>query len=110
MNSTSSIMIGLSAIAIGLGVPAVCLYFVVNYGFPGALASIVAFIGVVMGGSIVIVGITVGGMGNSHDSSSRLDRERLRNLRAQQSATLEELEEIAGVLVEIRDVMKSVEE
>ena len=110
MNSTSSIMVGLSAIAIGLGVPAVALYFVVNYGFNALLAAIVAFMGVVMGGSIVIVGITVGGMGNSFDSSNRLDRERLRNLRAQQSATLEELEEIAGVLVEIRDVLKSVEE
>ncbi len=110
MNSTSSIMVGLSAIAIGLGVPAVALYFVVNYGFNGLFAAIVAFMGVVMGGSIVIVGITVGGMGNSFDSSNRLDRERLRNLRAQQSATLEELEEIAGVLVEIRDVLKSVEE
>jgi len=110
MNSTSSIMVGLSAIAIGLGVPAVALYFVVNYGFNALLAAIVAFIGVVMGGSIVIVGITVGGMGNSFDSSNRLDRERLRNLRAQQSATLGELEEIAGVLVEIRDVLKTVEE
>jgi len=110
MNSTSSIMVGLSAIAIGLGVPAVALYFVVNYGFNALLAAIVAFMGVVMGGSIVIVGITVGGMGNSFDSSNRLDRERLRNLRAQQSATLEELEEIAGVLVEIRDVLKTVEE
>ncbi len=110
MNSTSSIMVGLSAIAIGLGVPAVALYFVVNYGFNALLAAIVAFMGVVMGGSIVIVGITVGGMGNSFDSSNRLDRERLRNLRAQQSATLEELEEIAGVLVEIRDVLKTVGE
>ena len=110
MNSTSSIMVGLSAIAIGLGVPAVVLYFVVNYGFNSLLAAVVAFMGVVMGGSIVIVGITVGGMGNSFDSSNRLDRERLRNLRAQQSATLGELEEIAGVLVEIRDVLKSVEE
>ncbi len=110
MNSTSSIMIGLSAIAIGLGVPAVCLYFVVNYAFNSLFAAVVAFIGVAMGGAIVIVGITAGGMGNSFDSSNRLDRERLRNLRAQQSATLEELEEIAGVLVEIRDVLKSVEE
>jgi len=110
MNSTSSIMVGLSAIAIGLGVPAVALYFVVNYGFNALLAAIVAFMGVVMGGSIVIVGITVGGMGNSFDSSNRLDRERLRNLRAQQGATLGELEEIAGVLVEIRDVLKTVEE
>ncbi len=39
MNSTSSIMVGLSAIAIGLGVPAVALYFVVNYGFNSLLAA-----------------------------------------------------------------------
>ena len=110
MNSTSSIMVGLSAIAIGLGVPAACLYFVVNYGFNGLLASIVAFMGVVMGGAIIIVGVTAGGMGNGSDSSRRMDRERLRNLRAQQGATLEELEEIAGLLVEIRDVLRSVEE
>ena len=110
MNSTSSIMVGLSAIAIGLGVPAACLYFVVNYGFNGLLASIVAFMGVLMGGAIIIVGVTAGGMGNGSDSSRRMDRERLRNLRAQQGATLEELEEIAGLLVEIRDVLKSVEE
>nr|MBC8497542.1 hypothetical protein [Candidatus Bathyarchaeota archaeon] len=73
-------------------------------------AAGVAFWGVVRGGPIVIVGITGGGMGNSFDSPNRLDRERLKNLRAQQSATLEELEEIASVLVEIRDVLKSVEE
>jgi len=110
MSDTSTIMTGLTAIAIGLGVPAVCLYYVVNYGFNGLLASIVAFIGVVMGGAVIIVGITAGGMGNGSDSSRRMDRERLRNLRAQQSVTLEELEEIAGILVEIRDVLKSVEE
>ena len=110
MSDTSAIMTGITAIAIGLGVPAVCLYFVVNYGFNGLLASIVAFMAVAIGGAIVIVGITTGALGNSFDSSNRMDRERLRNLRAQQSATLEELEEIAGILVEIRDVLKSVEE
>ena len=110
MSDTSNIMTSLTAIAIGLGVPAVCLFVVVNYGFNGLLASIVAFMGVVMGGAVIIVGITVGGMGNGSDSSRRIDRERLRNLRAQQGATLEELEEIAGILVEIRDILRSVEE
>jgi len=110
MNNTSSIMISLSAIAIGLGVPAVCLHYVVNYGFNSIFASIVAFIAVVMGGSIIIVGITVGGMGNGLDSSNHLDEERLRNLRAQQSVTLEELEDITGILVEIRDVLTTLEE
>jgi hypothetical protein len=105
-------MVTLSAIAIGLGVPAACLYSVVNYGFNAFFASIIAFFAVAMGGAIVIVGITLGGIGSNGDSSHRvnIERERVKNLKAQQVSTLEELESIAEILVEIRDVLTTLEE
>jgi uncharacterized membrane protein len=110
MSKTSSIMIGISAIAIGLGVPGICLYANLFYGFNYVAAAIVAFIAVAVGGGIVIVGVVQGPLGRIFDDSSRIERYKLRVLRENQRATLEELDEIVDILGEIRDVLKSVEE
>ena len=46
MGKTSAIVIGLSTIAIGLGVPAACLYATIFYGFNSVTAAIVAIAGI----------------------------------------------------------------
>ncbi len=109
MSATAKIMVSLSAISIGLGVPIVCLYFVVNYGFHYWMAGAIAFVAVLIGGAIMIVGITTGPLGEM-DNSGEIDRERLRVLRNQQKASLEEMDEMIVVLAEIRDALKSVED
>jgi hypothetical protein len=103
-------MITLSAIAIGLGVPGICLYASIFYGFNYVAAAIVAFMAVLVGGGIVILGVVEGPLGKVFDDSGKIERHKLRVLRDNQRATLEELDEIVGVLGEIRDVLKSVEE
>jgi len=110
MSKTSSIMIGVSAIAIGLGVPGICLYASLFYGFNYVAAAIVAFMAVLVGGGIVIIGVVEGPLGRVFDDSGRIERHKLRVLRENQQATLEELDDIVDVLGEIRDVLKSVEE
>ncbi len=110
MSRTSSFMITLSAIAIGLGVPGICLYASIFYGFNYVAAAIVAFMAVLVGGGIVILGVVEGPLGKVFDDSGKIERHKLRVLRENQRATLEELDEIVDVLGEIRDVLKSVEE
>ena len=110
MSKTSSIMIAVSAIAIGLGVPGICLYASLFYGFNYVAAAVVAFMAVLVGGGIAIVGVVDGPLGKTFDDSGRVERHKLRVLRENQRATLEELDEIVGILGEIRDVLKSVEE
>lgn len=110
MGKTSAVMVGLSTIAIGLGVPAVCLYATVFYGFNSVTAAIVAITGIIIGGGIGAIGIILGPLGQTFDDTSRADRERMRAMRAHQRATLEELDDVIAVLGEIRDVLKTVEE
>jgi hypothetical protein len=110
MGKTSAVMVGLSTIAIGLGVPAACLYATVFYGFNSVTAAIVAIAGIIIGGGIGAIGIILGPLGQTFDDTSRADRERMRAMRAHQRATLEELDDVIAVLGEIRDVLKAVEE
>jgi hypothetical protein len=110
MSKISAVMIGLSVIAIGLGVPAVCLYAGLFYGFNYVAVALVAIAAVVIAGVIAVVGIVLGPLGRILDDSGRYERQRLRTLRDHQTATLEELDDIVGVLGEIRDLLKSVEE
>lgn len=110
MSKTSSTLIAISAIAIGLGVPAICLYANLFYGFNFLAASAVSLMAVLIGGGIAIVGIIQGPLGRVFDDSGRVERQRLRVLREQQRANLEELDGIVGVLSEIRDLLKAVDE
>ena len=110
MSKTSSALIALSAIAIGLGVPGICLYANIFYGFNFYAASAVAIMAVIIGGGIAIVGVVEGPLGRVFDDSGRMDRQRIRALRDHQRENLEELDGIIGVLSEIRDLLKAVEE
>ncbi|MFB0558577.1 MAG: hypothetical protein ACETVY_05630 [Candidatus Bathyarchaeia archaeon] len=110
MGKTQAVMVGLATVAIGLGVPAACLYATIFYGFHSVTAAIVAIAGIIIGGGIGVVGIVLGPLGQTFDDTSRVDRERLRAMRAHQRTTLEEMDDIVAVLGEIRDVLKAVEE
>lgn len=110
MGKTSAILIGLSVIAIGLGVPGACVYATIFYGFNNVIAAIVAIAGIIVAGGIATVGIVLGPLGQVFDEPSSAERERLRSMRAHQRATLEELDDIISVLGEIRDALKAVEE
>jgi len=110
MSKTTSALIALTAIAIGLGVPAICLYANLFYGFNYVAAAIIALLAVLIGGGVIIVGVILGPLGKGSDDSGRVERQRLRMLREQHGANLEELDGIVGVLGEIRDLLKAVEE
>jgi hypothetical protein len=110
MSKTASLIIGLAAVAMGLGVPGVCLYASLFYGFNYVAASIVAIIAVLTGGGVAVVGVILGPLGQTSDRSSKEEREKLRALRDLQRTTLEELDEVNDVLAEIRDILRAVEE
>lgn len=105
----TSILTALCTILIGFGVPAFCIYFSVYYGFNYIVAGIIASLALLVAGILAIVGLAIGSESIS-DMISPSEREKLNALRAQQRATLEELDDIAAILKEIRDVLKAAEE
>lgn len=110
MSKTTAIAICATAIALGFGVPGICLYASLFYGFNYVAASIVAIIALIMAGTLVVLGIVQGPLGSVMDDSGRFERQKLRTLRDHQRATLDELDGIVDVLGDIRDLLKSVEE
>lgn len=103
-------LIALSTIAIGLGVPALCLYLSVFYGFSYIVAGIIAIVSLLIAGAIGFFGIVSGPLGERFEGPSASERQKLNMMRAHQRATLEEFDDIIAVLEEIRDVLKAVEE
>ena len=110
MAKTSTIMLGLSVIAIGLGVPVACLYASLYYGFNAVITAVISVFALLVAAAIGVIGVVMGPLGDTGDDMSRADRERLRAFRAHQRTTLEELDDIIAVLGEIKDVLRSVEE
>lgn len=103
-------LISLSVVAIGLGVPALCIYLSIFYSFSHIVAGIIAVVSLIMAGAMGFFGIVSGPLGERFEGISDSDREKLNMLRAHQRATLEELDDIITVLEEIRDLLKAVEE
>ena len=108
MGKTTIITIGLVSIAIVLGVPVACLYSVVTFGFNYITAAVITGLAIAIGGGIIITASVTGALDEDNDDG--ITRERLRILRNQQRATIEEMDSIVKVLEEIKDVLKSVEE
>jgi len=108
----TSILTAMCIILLGFGVPAVCIYSSVQYGFNSILAGIVAIFALIVTGVLVIVGMGIG-LGQSEimrDTIAPEEKEKLNALRADQRATLEELDDIVAILKEIRDVLKTAQE
>jgi len=103
-------LIALSMIAIGLGVPAICIYYTVHFGFNWIMAGVLAAIALIVAGAVGVVGVVLGPLGQSFEGPSFSEREKLNAMRAHQRATLEELDDIIGILTEIRSLLKTAEE
>lgn len=106
----TSTWIALSVIAIGLGVPAVSVYYSINLGFNYIVAGIIAAIALFAAAGIAVVGIVLGPLGQLFEGPSISERQKLDAMRVHQRATLEELDDIIDVLKDIREVLKAVEE
>ncbi|HXX87412.1 MAG TPA: hypothetical protein VEH86_03080 [Candidatus Acidoferrum sp.] len=108
-----SILTALSIILIGFGVPAICVYSSVNYGFNSILAGIVAIFALIIAGILAALGVIFGFVQHDANVSSAItseDKEKLNLLRADQRATLEELDDIVTILKEIREVLKTAQD
>jgi len=103
-------LIALSVVAIGLGVPALCLYLSIFYGFSHIVAGIIAVVSLIMAGVMGFFGIVTGPLGERFEGPSASEREKLNTMRAHQRATLEEFDDIIAILEDIRDLLKAVEE
>ncbi len=106
----ASILIALTIILLGFGVPAISICSSVFYGFNVIVAGLVAIFALIVAGVLVIVGLA---MGSEELPSAKIkpsEMEKLNFMRAHQRATLEELDEIIVILREIRDVLKAAQE
>jgi hypothetical protein len=109
----TSILTVLSIILIGFGVPAICVYSSVKYGFNSILAGIVAIFALIVAGILAALGLIFGYTQHGDDVSSAItsdEKEKLNLLRADQRATLEELDDVVTILKEIRDILKTAQE
>jgi hypothetical protein len=106
----TSTLTALCIILIGFGVPTVCIYFSVSYGFNSIVAGIIALLALVVAGVLAVLGIAIGSEEIPSESLKPSEREKLNLLRAHQRATLEELDDVIDVLKEIRDLLKAAHE
>ena len=106
----NSTLIAISAILIGLGGPAIAIYYGVYYGFSHVIAGIIAVTALTIAGSLLFFGIVSGPLGREVNMMMTSERRKLNMMRTHLRATLEELDEIIGVLKEIRDLLKGLEE
>ena len=108
----TSVLTALCIILLGFGVPAISIYSSVHYGFNFILAGLISILALIIAGVIAVVGIALGFRDNEtlSDTIAPAEREKLDLLRADERATLEELDDIVVVLKEIRDVLKSAHE
>jgi hypothetical protein len=106
----TSLLTALCIILIGFGVPTVCVYFSVFYGFNFIVAGLIALLALIVAGILAIVGMAIGSEEMPSETIKPSEREKLNIFRAHQRATLEELDDIIEVLKEIKDVLKSAQE
>ena len=100
----------LSIIFIGFGVPAICVYSSVKYGFNSIISGLIALLALIVAAIIIVVGMAIGSEEVHLDSSKPAEKERMNMLRAHQRATLEEMDEINSILKEIKDLLKATQE
>lgn len=105
----TSILTALCIILLGFGVPAICVYSSVQYGFNYIVAGLIAVFALIVAGILAVIGIAIGSEPIS-ELISPSEKEQLNALRAEQRATLEEMDEIVAILKEIREVLKAAEE
>jgi hypothetical protein len=107
-----SVLTALCIILLGFGVPAITVYSSVQYNFNSIVAGIIAVFALAVAGLLAVIGI--GLTWEQSDVASNAitpeEKEKLNVLRADQRATLEELDDVVAILKEIRDVLKTAQE
>jgi len=98
----------LPVVAIGLGVPAFCVYFTVQGGLHWIATLVISCAAVLAAGLLGIVEFGILSRILTEEDTGADDR--LRTLRASQRATLEEMDRIEEILTEIRDALRAVGE
>jgi hypothetical protein len=108
----TSILTALCIILLGFGVPAITIYSSVQYGFNSIIAGVIAVFALIVAGVLAVVGMALGWEQSDMMSNAVTpeEKEKLNLLRADQRATLEELDDIVAILKEIRDVLKTAQE
>ena len=104
------ICLTIMAIALGLGVPYVSLYYMIYSNLSGWIAVPLSVLGILVAAAICIVGLGIMEDLPFSTSSSARERvlvERINAYRARQRAMLEELDEISSILKEILKVLKT---
>jgi hypothetical protein len=106
----TSTLAALSIILIGFGVPAICVYSSVSYGFNYIVSGLISLFALIIAGILAVVGIAIGSEEIHLDSFRPSEKEKINLLRAHQRATLEEMDEINSILKDIRDLLKAAQE
>jgi hypothetical protein len=108
----TSILTALCIILLGFGVPAISIYSSVQYNFSSIVAGIIAVFALVVAGLLAVVGMGLSWEQNDVASNAITpeEKEKLNLMRADQRATLEELDDVVAILREIRDVLKTAQE
>jgi len=108
------ILAALSIILIGFGVPAITIYSAVHYNLNSIVAGIIVVFALAVAGLLGVIGMGLGWEMLTGDVASNAitpeEKEKLNVLRADQRATLEELDDIVAILREIRDVLKTAQD
>lgn len=99
----------LPTILIGFGIPALSLYYLSHGWVESLVAGVISCFAIIFAFILGVVTIEEGVKHSPLEALSESDKERLNLLRVHQRATLEELDDITALLLEIRDVLKSVE-
>jgi len=116
MNSTEvKALMGVGLFAAVFAVPVAMFYFAARYGLDTWIATAVSVLAIIVGGALAVgaLAIAYGALGEDETYARRM----LRKIReeyeekelaysARQRAMLEELDEIAELLREIRDLLK----
>jgi hypothetical protein len=108
----TSVLTALCIILLGFGVPAISIYSSVQYSFNSIVAGIIALFALGVAGLLALIGmgLTWEQSDVASNSITPEEKEKLNVLRADQRATLEELDDIVVILREIRDVLKTAQE
>jgi hypothetical protein len=106
----SATWMALSLLAMGFGVPTICIYSSVYYGFNFIAAAVIAFFALLFAGVLGFFAIEMGPLGHDVPEISAADRKKLDMMRASQRTTLQQLDDVNSLLREVRDLLKAAAE
>jgi hypothetical protein len=106
----TTVLTALCIILLGFGVPAICVYSSIQYGFNFIVAGLISALALIVAGVLAVIGIAIGSEEIHLEDMKPTERDKMNLLRAHQRATLEEMDDMIDVLKEIRDLLKAAQE